>query len=64
MTRQYHTDTPNSIFRPTHICSEQMSYITNAEAGRGLLRHGSAIVLFVNRFPKSTEPYRLDQPGE
>ena len=49
-----------------NISQEQMGYITNADAGCGLLRHGSALVPFVNRFPKNTELYRLmtTKPGE
>jgi type IV secretory pathway VirB4 component len=42
-----------------NISPEQMSYITNADAGCGLIRYGSAIVPFVNRFAKNTELYRL-----
>jgi hypothetical protein len=34
------------------ISAEQMSYITNADAGCGLLRYGSSLVPFVNRWPK------------
>jgi hypothetical protein len=49
-----------------NISSEQMSYITNADAGCGLIKYGSALVPFVNRFPKDTELYRLmtTRPGE
>ena len=48
------------------ISREQMGYITNAEAGCGLLRYGSALVPFVNRFTRDTELYRLmtTKPGE
>lgn len=42
-----------------NISSEQMSYITNAKEGEGLIRIGSAVVPFVNKFPKDTELYRL-----
>jgi type IV secretory pathway VirB4 component len=35
-----------------NISHEQMSYITNADAGCGLLRYGSSLVPFVNRWPK------------
>jgi type IV secretory pathway VirB4 component len=42
-----------------NISPEQMSYITNADAGCGLIRYGSALVPFINRFPKNTELYRL-----
>ena len=42
-----------------NISEEQMSYITNADAGSGLIRYGSALVPFVNKFPKNTELYKL-----
>jgi len=42
-----------------NISNEQMSYITNAREGEGLIRIGSAIVPFVNKFPKNTELYKL-----
>ena len=41
------------------ISNEQMSYITNAREGEGLIRIGSAIVPFVNKFPRDTELYKL-----
>jgi type IV secretory pathway VirB4 component len=41
-----------------NISHEQMSYITNADAGCGLLRYGSSLVPFTNRFPKG-KLYRL-----
>ena len=43
-----------------------MSYVTNAEAGHGLLRMGGSLVPFVNTIPKDTELYRLmtTTPGE
>ena len=49
-----------------NISKEQMSYVTNADAGCGLLRYGSALVPFVNRFPKDTKLYQLmtTKPGE
>ncbi len=39
-----------------------MSYITNADAGCGLIKYGSALVPFVNRFPKDTKLYQHDHP--
>jgi hypothetical protein len=42
-----------------NISAEQMSYITNAKEGSGLIRIGSALVPFKNEFPKNTELYRL-----
>ena len=49
-----------------NISSEQMSYVTNADAGCGLIRYGRALVPFNNRFPKDTELYKLmtTRPGE
>jgi len=41
------------------ISQEQLSYITNADVGCGLLRYGSTLVPFVNRFPKKTLLYNL-----
>ena len=42
-----------------NISDEQLRYITNAEAGCGLIRYGSALVPFKNKFPKNTELYQL-----
>lgn len=49
-----------------NISPEQMSYITNADAGCGLIKYGSALVPFVNRFPHNTKLYQLmtTRPGE
>ena len=49
-----------------NISREQLSYITNADEGCGLIRYGSALVPFVNKFPRKTRLYRLmtTKPGE
>ena len=49
-----------------NISDLQMSYITNVAAGEGLIKVGSALVPFSNRFPKNTELYKLmtTKPGE
>ena len=49
-----------------NISNEQMSYVTNAEPGCGLIKYGGALVPFVNRFPKNTKMYQLmtTRPGE
>lgn len=54
------------LARLLNISNEQMSYITNADAGCGLIKYGSALVPFVNRFPKNTKLYELmtTKPGE
>ncbi len=47
------------LARLLNISDEQLSYITNAEAGHGLIKYGSSLVPFVNKFPTNTELYRL-----
>ncbi len=48
------------------ISESQMSYITNVNAGCGLLKVGSALVPFTDNFPKDTKMYKLmsTKPGE
>ena len=49
-----------------NISDEQLSYITNSDAGCGLIRYGSYLVPFINKFPKDTKLYKLmtTKPGE
>ena len=42
-----------------NISDQQLSHITNVEAGTGLMKCGSAIVPFEDRFPKHTKLYGL-----
>ncbi len=42
-----------------NISELQMNYITNVEAGHGLLKVGSSLVPFANKFPKNTKLYKL-----
>ena len=42
-----------------NISENQMGYVTNAEAGHGLLRVGGAIVPFANEFPRTGALYQL-----
>ena len=42
-----------------NISDQQLSFITNVEAGHGLLKVGNSLIPFVNNFPKNTELYRL-----
>ena len=44
----------------------QLSYITNVDAGHGLIKVGSSLVPFANKFPKNTKLYKLmtTKPGE
>jgi hypothetical protein len=43
-----------------------MSYITNADAGCGLIKYGSSLGPFVNKFPRNTRLYKLmtTRPGD
>ena len=49
-----------------NISKEQMGYVTDTEAGSGLIKYGRALVPFVNRFPRNTKLYELmtTKPGE
>ena len=49
-----------------NISDLQMSYITNVGAGEGLIKVGSSLVPFINKFPKNTDLYKLmtTKPGE
>ena len=42
-----------------NISPEQMSYVTNSEAGSGLIRFGGALVPFRGRWRTDSEIYRL-----
>ncbi len=42
-----------------NISKDQLSYITNAEAGCGLMKYGAALVPFINRFPSDSKIYKL-----
>ena len=42
-----------------NISNEQLSYITNVDAGHGLIKIGPNLVPFENHFPKDTELYSL-----
>ena len=49
-----------------NISDLQMNYITNVGAGEGLIKIGSSLIPFANKFPKDTELYKLmtTKPGE
>ena len=49
-----------------NISDLQLSYITNVDAGHGLIKVVSSLVPFVNKFPKNTKLYKLmtTKPGE
>ena len=49
-----------------NISDTQLSYITNLDAGYGLIKVGSSLAPFANIFPKNTKLYKLmtTKPGE
>lgn len=49
-----------------NISDTQISYVTNVDAGHGLIKVGSSLIPFSNKFPKNTKLYRLmtTKPGE
>ena len=47
------------LSRLLNISDNQLSYITNVDFGRGLVKCGSAIVPFMDSFPKHTKLYRM-----
>ncbi|OLR55632.1 hypothetical protein BHK98_05870 [Hornefia porci] len=54
------------LARLLNISDLQLSYITNVDAGHGLIKVGSSIVPFENKSPKNTKLYKLmtTKPGE
>ena len=49
-----------------NISQEQLSFITDADVGSGLIKYGSSLVPFVNQYPQDTKIYQLmtTRPGE
>jgi hypothetical protein len=49
-----------------NISDLQLSYITNVDAGNGLIKVGSSLVPFTDQFPRNKKLYRLmtTKPGE
>ena len=58
MLNQASTDR-TELAKLLNISDQQLSFITNVEAGNGLLKVGNSLIPFVNKFPKNTELYRL-----
>ena len=65
MLNQAATDR-TELARLLNISDLQLSYITNVDAGHGLIKVGSNLVPFANKFPKNTKLYQLmtTKPGE
>lgn len=47
------------LARQLNISPHQLSYVTNSNAGEGLLFYGNVIIPFVDHFPKDTRLYQL-----
>ena len=47
------------LAKQLNISPHQLSYVTNSNAGEGLLFYGNVIIPFVDHFPKDTELYKL-----
>ncbi len=58
MLNQAPTDR-HELAKLINISEKQMEYITDVEAGCGLMKIGSALIPFENRFPQNTQLYRL-----
>ena len=58
MLNQAATDR-TELARLLNISDNQLSYITNVDSGRGLIKCGSAIVPFVDSFPRHTRLYQM-----
>ena len=65
MLSQAPTD-QQELVKMLRISEEQLSYISNAESGHGLIKVGGAKVPFINQFPRNTALYRLmtTKPGD
>ena len=47
------------LAKQLNISPHQLGYVTNSNAGEGLLFFGSVIIPFVDHFPKDTELYEI-----
>ena len=65
-TRKLLDITQEKMAELLHISDTQLSYVTDSEAGRGLLKMGGSLVPFINDIPKDTQLYKLmsTRPGE
>lgn len=47
------------LAKQLNISPYQLSYVTNSNAGEGLIFYGNVIIPFIDHFPKDTELYRI-----
>ena len=54
------------LAKQLNISPHQLSYVTNSNAGEGLLFYGNVIIPFIDHFPKQTRLYQLltTRPGD
>ena len=53
------TSDRNELAGLLNISSQQLNYVTNAQAGQGLLVAGKSIIPFIDKFPSDTALYSL-----
>ena len=53
------SDFTHMLNRALGISTHQLSYVTNASEGEGLMFYGSTIIPFIDRFPKDTVLYDI-----
>ena len=53
------TSDRNELANLLSISNEQLSYVTNSQAGQGLIFSGNAIIPFIDKFPKDTKLYQM-----
>ncbi len=58
MLNQAHGDR-QILAKQLNISPHQLSYVTNTNAGEGLIFYGNVIIPFVDHFPKDTELYSI-----
>jgi len=47
------------LAKQLNISPHQLSYVTNSNAGEGLLFYGNTIIPFKDKFPKDTQLYSI-----
>ena len=54
------------LAKQLNISPHQLSYVTNSNAGEGLLFYGNIIIPFIDHFPEDTQLFRLltTRPGD
>lgn len=53
------TSDRNELAKLLAISDQQLSFVTNTDAGQGLLFAGKSIIPFIDKFPQDTELYKM-----